>query len=65
MIISRRMHTATLLNNGAVLIAGGLDDSNLRTSTAELYDMNSGSFSPTGNMTEARAGHTATLLADG
>jgi WD40 repeat protein len=60
--ILRAGHTATPLLNGQVLIAGG------ETATAELYDPASGTFSATaGDMTEARTGHTATLLgaADG
>jgi WD40 repeat protein len=56
----RVSHTATLLRNGRVLMAGGSDDS-----SAEIYDPKTGTFSPTGSMTDVRSGHTATLLADG
>ena len=60
--ILRAGHTATPLLNGQVLIAGG------GTASAEVYDPATGHFSATaGDMTEARTGHTATLLgaADG
>lgn len=52
-------HTATLLLDGRVLIAGG------ETAAAEIYDPSTRTFSATGGMTEERRGHSATLLADG
>lgn len=59
--IPRAGHAATLLLSGKVLVTGGGNAT--ADPTAELYDPASGTFSPTvGKMTEARSGHTATLL---
>ncbi|MFQ5570810.1 MAG: Kelch repeat-containing protein, partial [Rhodothermales bacterium] len=63
MATTRVSHTATLLPNGTVLIAGGIK-SDERT-RAEVYDPATGAFSPTGRMLEKRYGHTATLLRNG
>ena len=69
MATARAEHTATLLSNGKVLIAGGaVWDANQgfsATASAELYDPSTGSFSPTGDMNTARGEHVAALLADG
>jgi len=65
MSIGRTGHTATLLKNGRLLIAGGWTGRyNLRRS-AELYDPATGVFTPTGDMVLERAGNTAALLPDG
>jgi hypothetical protein len=61
MAAARALHTATLLPNGTVLVAGGGDEN----STAEVYDPATGSFSTTGGMEIGRSGHTATLLPNG
>ena len=61
----RSSHTATLLNNGKVLVAGGADTTGNEFATAELFDPTSGSFTPTGSMGTARQAHTATPLSNG
>ena len=64
MTAARVWHTATLLNRGKVLIAGGHNGDGTLAS-AELYDPFAETFTPTGKMTVVRSGHFATLLSDG
>jgi Kelch motif/Galactose oxidase, central domain len=59
----RSLHTATMLSNGMVLVAGGYDGSFL--SSAQLYDPAAGVFIATGGLLVARRDHTATLLSSG
>jgi hypothetical protein len=61
---AHRAHTATLLSNGQVLVAGGEGYPYL-FAKSEIYDPASGMWKQTGDMTIPRAGHTATLLQDG
>jgi hypothetical protein len=55
-------HTATLLSDGRVLVAGGT--TNIRLS-AEIYDTARGTWTATSPMVVERPGHTATLLDSG
>jgi hypothetical protein len=61
----RSSHTATLLKNGRVLIAGGFVGEEQSLSSAEIYDPVTDSFFPTESMSVARLSHTATLLSNG
>jgi hypothetical protein len=62
-LVARATHTATLLGNGQVLIAGGFKTANI--ASAELYDPTADTFTATGSLSVPRASHTATLLASG
>lgn len=69
---ARWSHTATLLQDGTVLVAGGFGDPYVAGSnsqpvlaSAEIYDPDTGTWSPTGSLNTRRALHTATLLVDG
>jgi len=73
MQVGRALHTATILTNGQVLVAGGLDcdlGSTTAPTTIERFDPTSGTFTGSGNMALGhssgfRVGHTATLLPNG
>ena len=77
MTTPRYSHTATLLNTGKALLAGGIASKNfiyrgiysfcsgVSTDHAELFDPTNGTFAPTGSMTALRSGHASTLLPSG
>jgi len=64
MITARAGHTATHLNNGLVLVAGGRGSAGYLRS-AELYDWNTDTWTAAASMAVPRTSHTATLLRDG
>jgi hypothetical protein len=65
MAVERSCHTATLLQSGKVLVAGGMVREGDFSANAELYDPATGKFAPTGSLNRGRACHTASLLHDG
>lgn len=66
MTVARGRHTATLLSDGKVLVAGGLNGSSgFYQRSSELYDPASGTWSASGSLNMARSNYAATLLSDG
>ena len=61
----RKFHTAILLSNGKVLIAGGSSSDSEPLASSELYDPSTGTFTLSADMTAARQFHTATPLPNG
>lgn len=67
----RYLHSATLLNDGRVLVVGGIDPAGNPLASAELYYpfasgvIAAGTWAPTGSLATARFGHTATLMPGG
>jgi hypothetical protein len=64
MLTGHNLGTATLLPDGAVLMAGTFSFPGVGTN-AELYSSQTGAFTPTGSLVTARSLHTATLLNNG
>ncbi len=60
----RELHTADLLPDQTVLIAGGFSNGAI-LNTAEIYVPRRHRFYPVGNLHTARFGHTASLLPEG
>jgi N-acetylneuraminic acid mutarotase len=59
------IHTATLLDNGMVLVVGGRDFTDYPVAKAELYDPLKGIWDYTGSLEQERNRHTATRLNNG
>lgn len=63
--IARSDFTTTSLQNGMVMIAGGINSAGVVEKSVELYDPVNNKWVRTGDMKNARRGHAATLLRDG
>lgn len=68
--VARQLHTATLLNDGRALVAGGYSFNSeemlgYTTDTTEIYDPMTATFTMGPTMTTPRYLHTATLLTRG
>ena len=62
----RQFFTATVLDDGTVLAAGGMNTGNSIVNTAEVYDPKQNSWTYTGNLHDgARANQKAALLSSG
>ena len=65
MITARSGHTATLLSDGSVLIAGGMSGNGNYFDGVEVYSPTTHAFRSARSMTARRVGHTATALPSG
>ncbi len=65
MNFARDGHTATLLQNGEVLVVGGWNATNGDLQSAELYNPAKGKWTLTGSLTAPRQGQEAVLLSNG
>ena len=62
---ARDSHTATLLPNGDILVAGGEDATQVGTTSVEVLSAATGTFSVKASMSTGRLYHTATLMGNG
>ena len=72
LITARNRHTATVLQDGRILVAGGYggtpnasSDTGGPLASAEIYDPATGNWTATGSLHTARRSHAAVLLGDG
>lgn len=61
----RNSHAASLLPDGSVLVAGGLDENENTLNTTEIYSPTTKSFAPGPSLSTKRYGHSASHLLDG
>ncbi len=65
MSTARFAQTATLLDDGTILVTGGRDNSSTYLNSAEIYNSTNNTWTSAGSFTGARNYHTATKLSDG
>jgi hypothetical protein len=65
MTTARACHSATVLRDGRVLVAGGMERNDVFRASTEIYDPATRTFRPGGNLLEARACHAAVPLDSG
>lgn len=65
MSVAREGHTATLLRDGRVLVAGGSSNGTVTIDSAEIYDPSAGRWISAGHMTVPREAQVAVLLRSG
>lgn len=63
--VQRVSHTATLLDDGRVLLVGGIDVQGNPLASAEVFNPATGQFTLVGSLSQARGTHTATKLPNG
>jgi streptogramin lyase len=63
--VPRTRFSATRLQDGRVLVIGGVSTANQPLATAEVYDPASGTWAMTGTLPSPRKDHRATMLLDG
>ncbi len=65
MLLSRYNHTATLLEDGRVLVVGGTIDGRMSIGSCEIYDPDEDSWKAAANLEQKRMRHSAELLPSG
>jgi len=61
----RYRHTASLLTDGKVLVAGGQNNRDFSLDSAEIYDPSTGNWTTIGNLNDPRDFHAASVLTNG